>query len=54
MILFYNDLLYKIQKNLIWQGKKAKIKHSNLCNGNEKGGLKNAGFRNKIASIHCS
>ena len=34
------DLLYKIQKNFIWQGKKAKIKHSTLCNGYEKGGKK--------------
>ena len=24
------DLMYKIQKNFIWQGKKAKIKHSTL------------------------
>ena len=54
MIQFYNDLLYKMEKNLIWQGKKAKIKQSTLCNGNEKGGLKNNGFRNKIASIQCS
>ena len=29
------DLMYKIQKNFIWEGKKAKIKHSTLCNGNE-------------------
>ena len=41
---FYNnaiDLMYKIQKNFIWQGKKAKIKRSTLCNGHENGGLKN-------------
>ena len=24
------DLMYKIQKNFIWEGKKAKIKHSTL------------------------
>ena len=30
------ELLHKIQKNVIWQGKKAKIKHSTLCNGYEK------------------
>ena len=24
------DIMYKIQKNFIWQGKKAKIKHSTL------------------------
>ena len=35
------DLSDKIQKNFIWQGKKAKIKHSTLCNDYEKGDLKN-------------
>ena len=54
MIKFYNDLLYKIQKNFIWQGKKAKIKHSSLCNGYEKAGLKNVDLKNKITSIQCS
>ena len=34
------DLLYKIKKNFIWQEKKATIKHSTLCNGYEKGGIK--------------
>ena len=34
------DLLYKIQKNFIWQGKKTKIKHSTLRNGYQKGGKK--------------
>ena len=34
------DFLYKIQKNFIWQRKKAKIKHHTLCNGYEKGGIK--------------
>ena len=29
------DLLHKIQKNFIWEEKKAKIKHSTLCNGYE-------------------
>ena len=48
------DLMYKIQKNFIWQGKKAKIKHSTLCNGYENGGLKNVDLRNKITSIQCS
>ena len=48
------DLVYKIQKNFIWQGKKAKIKHSTLCNGYENGGLKNVGLRNKVTSIQCS
>ena len=48
------DLMYKIQKNFIWQGKKAKIKHSTLYNGYENGGLKNVDLRNKITSIQCS
>ena len=34
------DLLYKIQKNFIWQEKKTKIKHSTLCNGFENRGIK--------------
>ena len=48
------DLMYKIQRNFIWQGKKAKIKHSTLCNRYENGGLKNFDLRNKITSIQCS
>ena len=48
------DLLYKIEKKFIWQGKKAKIKHSTLCNGYEKGGMKNVNLRNKITSMQCS
>ena len=48
------DLTYKIQKNFLWQGKKAKIKPSTLCNVYENGGLKNVDFRNKILSIPCS
>ena len=30
------DIMYKIQKNFIWQGKKAKIKHSTLWDSYEK------------------
>ena len=48
------DLMYKIQRNFIWQGKKAKIKHSTLRNGYENGGLKNVDLSNKITSIQCS
>ena len=48
------DLLYKIQKSFIWQGKKAKIKHSTLCNGYEMGGIKNVDLRNKKTSMQCS
>ena len=46
--------MYKIQKNFIWQGKKAKIKHSTLCNVYENRGFKNVELRNKITSIQCS
>ena len=45
--------LNKIQKNFSWRGKKAKIKHSTLCNGYEKEGLKNVDLRNKITSTQC-
>ena len=48
------DHMYKIQKNFIWQGKKAKIKHSTLCNGYENGGLKTVYLKNEITSIQCS
>ena len=34
------DFLYKIQKNFIWQGKTAKIKHSTLCKCYERGSIK--------------
>ena len=45
------DLSYKIQKNLIWKGERVKIKHSTLCNGYEKGDLKNVDLRNEITSM---
>ena len=48
------DLMYKIQKNFIWQGKKAKIKYITLCNEYENGGLKNVDLRDKITSMQCS
>ena len=47
-------ILYKIKKNFIWQGKQAKTKHSTLCNGYEKGGIKNVDIRNKIKSMQYS
>ena len=47
------DLFYKIQKTIIWPGKKANIKHSTLCNGYEKGCMKNVDLRNKITSMQC-
>ena len=48
------DIMYKISKSFIWQGKKIKTKHSTLCNGYEKGDLENFELRNKITSIRCS
>ena len=48
-------LLYKIQKNFIWQGKMPKVKHRTLCNGRyEKGGIKNVNLRNKITIMQRS
>ena len=47
------DLFDKILKKIILPGKKANIKHSVLCNGYEKGGMKNVDLRNKITSIQC-
>ena len=45
------DLLHKIQKNFIWQGKEGKLKHSTLWNGYEKGGMKSVDLRNKVTSM---
>ena len=47
------DLMYKIQKKFIWQGKEAKIRYSTFCNRYENGDLKNVDL-NKITSIQCS
>ena len=44
----------EIQKNVIWQEKKAKVKHSALCNGYEMGGIKNVDLINKVASMQSS
>ena len=45
------DLLHKIQKSFIWQGRNAKIKHSTLPNGYEKGGIQNVDLINRITSM---
>ena len=45
------DLLHKIQKSFIWQGRNAKIKHSTLLNGYEKGGIQNVDLINRITSM---
>ena len=48
------DLFHKIQKKFIWQGRKAKITHSTLCNVYEKGDMKNVDLANKIISMQYS
>ena len=47
------DILHKIQKEFIWQGKKTKIKRSILCHGYENGSIKNVDLKNKISSMQC-
>ena len=46
--------LEKIQKDFIWNGKKAKIKQKTLCNSYENGGLKNVDIKTKVSSLQCS
>ena len=46
--------LEKIQKDFIWQGKNAKIKHQTLCGNYENGGLKNVDINAKVSSLQCS
>ena len=46
--------LEKIQKEFVWNGKTAKIKHNTLCSTYENGGLKNVDIKTKIASLQCS
>ena len=45
--------LEKIQKGFIWKIGNPKLKHTNLCNKYEKGGLKNADTFSKIRSLQC-
>ena len=60
LLLIFNSAIIqlilhiKYRKNFLWQGKKAKIKPSTLCNGHKNEGLKNVDLRNKILSIPCS
>ena len=46
--------LAEIQKNFIWDGKKAKIKHSTLTNDYSKGGLKDIDITAKFEALHLS
>ena len=43
----------KYRKAVFGKGKKAKIKHSILCNGYEKGSIKNVALSYKITSMQC-
>ena len=44
----------KMQKEFLWNGKRPKIKHQNICSNYEMGGLKNADIKSKIKSLQCS
>ena len=44
----------KIQKQFIWKNKNPKIKHTNLCNKYDNGGLKNIHISLKVISLQCS
>ena len=48
------ELLNKIQKEFLWGKNKSKIKHDNLCNDYENGGLKSVDIFSKIVSLQCS
>ena len=41
----------KIQKQFIWKNKNPKIKHTNLCNKCDNGGLKNIHISLKVISL---
>jgi len=42
----------QIQRDFIWNGKKAKIKHTTLINDYEEGGLKDIDIESKFVSLH--
>ena len=48
------NLLYQIQKSFIWQGKKTETRHSTLCSGYEKRGIKSVDLKHKIIRMQCS
>ena len=48
------DQLNKIQKDIIFNRKHPKIRHSTLCNTYENGGLKSVDIPNKLTSLQCS
>ena len=44
------DELHQMQKEFLWQGKRAKIKHSTMIGSYEKGGLKDVDLESKFQS----
>ena len=46
--------LKQIQKNLLWDDKKVKMRQSTLGNDYKDGGLKSVDIEHKIASLKCS
>ena len=46
--------LKNTQKNVIWNGKNPKIKHSTLSNSYEDGGLKDVDVFTKVIGLQCS
>ena len=46
--------LQKIQKKILWQNSRPKIKHKTLPNTFETGGLKNIDINLKVISLQCS
>ena len=45
------DELHRMQKEFLWQGKRAKIKHSTMIGRYEKGGLKDVDLESKFQSL---
>ena len=41
----------RLQKEFLWQGKRAKIKHSTMIGSYEKGGLKDVDLESKFQSL---
>ena len=45
------DELQRLQREFLWQGKSAKIKHSTMIGSYEKGGLKDVDLESKFQSL---
>ena len=43
-----------VPRGFIWNGNNSKIRHSNVCNKCENGGLKNVDILSKVISLQCS